>query len=350
MRSDQPNLTVHLSAWASAAGVLAIVSVVAYSWRLDEPTTATATGLVLAAAGTISGALIGFIFGVPRVLTGEAVRGEHNGRRARSLIAANTNLEQISDWLTKILVGVGLTQFRALAGAAGRLFRSLGPAFGGGAGGTAFAGALLIYSAALGFVMGWLFSRLFLGQAMAQADRRSEALDLFEQADAAAQEGDTTTAQELRTQARELLEQTAGISDAYESIRSRLPSGQRRTAEMDGLVRRARALAPQLELTPQDVARMLRDGSDGQRVTALGLMQGAPNVANLDLALDVLEHPRSPFEQYHALVLLHEMFPALPFEQQSRVVVAVTGQRASMRRDASRSRIADQILGAHSRS
>jgi hypothetical protein len=64
----------------------------------------------------------------------------------------------------------------------------------------------------------------------------------------------------------------------------------------------------------------------------------------------LLEHPRSPFEQYHALRLLHQLFPTLAFEQQARVVAAVTSQRRSMGRDASRTWIADQILGASSAS
>jgi len=35
--------------------------------------------------------------------------------------SGNTNLEQISDWLTKILVGVGLTQLREIPGQVQRL-------------------------------------------------------------------------------------------------------------------------------------------------------------------------------------------------------------------------------------
>src|ERR1700730_13401118 len=45
---------------------------------------------------------VGFLFGVPRV----------GSTPASTRI--NTNLEQISDWLTKILVGVGLTQLHKL--------------------------------------------------------------------------------------------------------------------------------------------------------------------------------------------------------------------------------------------
>src|SRR5205085_11890184 len=42
--------------------------------------------------------------------------GETDAVETGPLQSVNTNLEQISDWLTKILVGVGLTQFGSLRG------------------------------------------------------------------------------------------------------------------------------------------------------------------------------------------------------------------------------------------
>ncbi|WP_156679196.1 hypothetical protein [Sphingomonas profundi] len=64
--------------------------------------------LLVGAAGFAVGGFIGFLFGVPRMRTSE---GEHDTRRAgTSQVVSNTNLEQLSDWLTKILVGVGLVQ------------------------------------------------------------------------------------------------------------------------------------------------------------------------------------------------------------------------------------------------
>src|SRR6266498_647278 len=56
-------------------------------------------GLAIAGAALMIGGFLGFLFGIPR--TGTVIESDVHG---------NTNLEQISDWLTKILVGVGLTQ------------------------------------------------------------------------------------------------------------------------------------------------------------------------------------------------------------------------------------------------
>jgi hypothetical protein len=51
----------------------------------------------------------------------------------------NTNLEQISDWLTKILVGVGLTQLGRVGGALDAIGVSVGPLLGDSAAASTFA-------------------------------------------------------------------------------------------------------------------------------------------------------------------------------------------------------------------
>ena len=56
----------------------------------------------------------------------------------------NTNLEQISDWLTKILVGVGLVQLGAIIDSLGDLADFLGPALGNDVTGPPFAVALVV--------------------------------------------------------------------------------------------------------------------------------------------------------------------------------------------------------------
>src|SRR4051794_33887578 len=72
-------------------------------------------------AAEACGGLLGLLFGVPRTIDPEG--GERKGA-ARVSYGANTNLEQISDWLTKILVGLGLTQLGPIRAAAGDLFAS----------------------------------------------------------------------------------------------------------------------------------------------------------------------------------------------------------------------------------
>jgi len=69
---------------------------------------------LLSGAAMIVGGLFGFVFGIPRSLasiSSAIAQQSGGGQPAQQFnVAANTNLEQISDWLTKVLVGVGLTQ------------------------------------------------------------------------------------------------------------------------------------------------------------------------------------------------------------------------------------------------
>jgi len=102
------------------------------------------TSGLLSGAALICGGLLGFVFGIPRVLTSSSPTvvvsrqdapnaqqagqpqpvaqqpgaqvppAQQNPVKATPTVAANTNLEQISDWLTKVLVGIGLTQIEKL--------------------------------------------------------------------------------------------------------------------------------------------------------------------------------------------------------------------------------------------
>lgn len=63
-----------------------------------------------AMAYCVGGFLIGFLFGIPKVLQAN----ETVAARANPQYRVNKNLEQISDWLTKIIVGLGLVQLRSV--------------------------------------------------------------------------------------------------------------------------------------------------------------------------------------------------------------------------------------------
>jgi hypothetical protein len=126
------------------------------------------------------GGLVGFLFGIPRTLslpsgdlTGDALSRDQLQYRV------NTNLEQISDWLTKILVGVGLAELHQLPGA----LRGTADYFAAAIGGRAavdlsgFVVALLVYFAIVGLMTGYLGTRVLLAPLFKLADTRAKPRD-----------------------------------------------------------------------------------------------------------------------------------------------------------------------------
>lgn len=131
-----------------------------------------ATSLLTASASFASGALLGFLFGIPRSLAASRQENDDDaaGAASRRLIEPNTNLEQISDWLTKILVGIGLVQLKQIGEGIGNLAEGLAPGLGGEPNGQAVAIALMVSFAITGFLCAYLFTRLRLQGAFALAD------------------------------------------------------------------------------------------------------------------------------------------------------------------------------------
>jgi CheY-like chemotaxis protein len=151
-----------------AAGI-GVVVLYALQGRSPAEVVAIATvGVMVAAASLALGGLVGFIFGIPRSLQAEprpASDQETTSDRTQPLsgsFAHNTSLEQISDWLTKILVGVGLTQLANAPSALAALGGFLAPGLGGFPSAQVFAAGLLIYYALDGFFLGYLWTRLNL--------------------------------------------------------------------------------------------------------------------------------------------------------------------------------------------
>lgn len=122
--------------------------------------------LLLGLAALVGGGLVGFLFGVPRRLQ----QTDMSKDPANPRYVGNTNLEQISDWLTKILVGVGLTQILQIPTQLERLAAFLAPALGNQPSSQVFALAILGYFAVAGFLIGYLTTRLLLGRAYEEAD------------------------------------------------------------------------------------------------------------------------------------------------------------------------------------
>jgi len=118
---------------------------------------AFSSAAMIFAASYLAGSLLGFLFGIPRAMSSDVVSNPED--RDRRLIA-NTNLEQISDWLTKIIVGATLVQLGNLARWFNGLTASLSSVFGNSsAQSKAMIGAIILYAAILGFFAAYIAAR-----------------------------------------------------------------------------------------------------------------------------------------------------------------------------------------------
>ncbi|HYW71589.1 MAG TPA: hypothetical protein VE961_11180 [Pyrinomonadaceae bacterium] len=119
-----------------------------------------AVSLLSSGSSLAVGLLVGFLFGIPRVVQ------QHGGLSSPPdmKLSANTNLEQISDWLTKIIVGVGLVQLGTLPGKLKALAGYFATAFGTPEGAVPGAAVLTIlgYFGIFGFLLGYLWARIYL--------------------------------------------------------------------------------------------------------------------------------------------------------------------------------------------
>jgi tetratricopeptide (TPR) repeat protein len=162
-RSGEEKQTSALKVVASSLIVPALLALLVYA--VITSSEAMAIGLLTAASAFAAGALVGFLFGIPRTVAQNAGTGAAaNDGIPKSLYSPNTNLEQISDWLTKILVGVGLVQLGQIGGGIDDL--AAGIEGGLGPNGHAVAVMLMISFAIAGFLSSYMYTRLRLQNAL----------------------------------------------------------------------------------------------------------------------------------------------------------------------------------------
>ena len=121
-------------------------------------------GGVILCSSAAAGAALGFLFSVPRVLSvgdaGKAPPEVAKGTPAIRLLGSNTNLERISEWLTTMIVGVGLSQITSISAHMGSFAQFLETH---STKALAAAGPfILIVGVVGGFVFLYLYTRLYL--------------------------------------------------------------------------------------------------------------------------------------------------------------------------------------------
>ncbi len=317
--------------------------------------------LMWAAACLVTGAFIGFLFCIPRVVKPKSEAASQDAAGAANSSSAsteddqeppdslrvNSNLVEISDWLTKIIVGLGLVNLKEIPERIENTARVL-------AGGLAqsptceakmacanyaFALALIVAFSVLGFLMGYLYTRLFLSGAFRRADsdavkkkNLSVAVDaeLMKAAAVPAPEPATTagtpaadavtpTAKPGTADARAVttaqLEAAARISSLpeagdpvivrrllkdyakqFDTLRSTLPTGTDRKRQMIQVLLKMRGLA----LSAWDqLAVFMASSSEGERLVAITMLQVKPDTTRVCWLIARLTTEK-PFLSYSA--------------------------------------------------
>lgn len=131
-------------------------------------------------AWVLVGYFVGFIFAIPRIVQSgnngvtsqdsSNTTGQPPKSPYRQLV--NQNLEQISDWLTKILVGLGLIELQQLPAHLERvatfMMKGINNSF------ISFAVAMIIFFFITGFFGGYLATRLYFAILFSKADQFGE--------------------------------------------------------------------------------------------------------------------------------------------------------------------------------
>jgi hypothetical protein len=332
-------------------------------------------GVLIACGALLSGALLGFLFGIPRAPTppeplfvraaaqqaGTTVPAAPQGDRppSRPALQVNTNLEQISDWLTKIIVGLGLIHLSQIDDGLRYLAAYFATAFGPIEGREAFTLSLLVSFSVSGFLLGYLLTRLFLTMAFTRVERgltqfeaAAEVNRLVQDAGnvmtpvpspgaggaatplppvtgaptpaagAAAAAAPATAAapgshpgvlepqqiaaalrvEELASQLdpEDVRRQMLTLAKEYDLTRTAMVYSERRTVTLDAIVARMRVLCGAAQwMLPQ----LTRGGTSGERLAAIAILQSRPDARYLTWLVE-RQGREQPFLQYHAALAM----------------------------------------------
>lgn len=266
------------------------------------------------------GGAVGFLFGIPRVTVakgdtaatappaqagvsdaGAPPPGAKTGGGSGGGLRANTNLEEVSDWLTKIIVGLGLVHLTELQDIVADMAANAAAALVDKPTAThvSLGTALIVGFAIQGFFLGYLYTRMFLQGAFARSDddlqvsSRTAMQALVDQApvdkllppprdgqpDAPAEASLPSVQQQaLAEQVLQLaksdpaapVEKMQALARDYERIRASMESGAERTQKMNDVVGRMTLLALGAE---GQIERLASSSQPGDRLAAVVILK-----------------------------------------------------------------------------
>jgi hypothetical protein len=371
-------------AMLSALGMSGLVLLMA-GWKANAIGPIMLWGIASVAAG----AAVGFLFGIPRVgRLGSAAKpapasppattaptattqrrdaptGAGNGD-SDSALRPNTNLEEVSDWLTKIIVGLGLVNLKDLQGLVASTAANAAAAISArpSPGDVSIATAMIVGLSIEGFFGGYIYTRLFLQGAFARSDNqlsfaRSDIESVLARAPveqftnddkgsmpSTAQVKAATEVERLASRdPRAAIEKMEELAREYEQARSSLPSSEDRTHRMADVVGRMTVIA--LGAVSQ-LARFSASARPGERLAAVVILKlRFDGNYSKWLADRLVDDP--PFIGFHAASALLAGSRLLGGSQLETLRAAVAAsakilQEKGWNNDPSRDKLIDQIL------
>jgi hypothetical protein len=116
----------HITTWLAFLGIAAPVggtawiAVYAFSTQGSHPTY-LGVGVLASLAAFVAGCFVGFLLGIPRAVSSGELRQNQSAAAGSSGLGGSSNLAEISDWLTKLVLGAGLVELTRLGGPVARL-------------------------------------------------------------------------------------------------------------------------------------------------------------------------------------------------------------------------------------
>jgi hypothetical protein len=368
----------------SALGISGVVALLA-----GLGTHAIGPILLWSIASVASGAATGFLFGIPRVARQEpppkstqadrkpagqlpdARKEEGNPSAVKGApepaLRPNTNLEEVSDWLTKIIVGLGLVHLKDLQAIVASTAANAAAAIAAQPTAThvSIATALIVGFAIEGFFGGYIYTRLFLQGAFARSDNqllqiaRSDIESVLARAPSNVSGADdqeslpspaqvkaaTEVARLASDDPRAAIEKMVELAREYEQVRISMPSGQERTRRMTDVVGRMTVIALGAETL---LPRLSASAQPGDRLAAVVILKLRFNPAYSKWLADRLveDPPFIGFQAANALLAGSRLLGGAQLETLQAAVAEAskTLQEKGWNNDPGRDRLIAQIL------
>lgn len=138
--------------------LIGMVGIIIYAYqdyltKTDHIYSTMATLFFVSGAIFTSSSLIGFLFGIPRTTVID------ESEKSKSRYIGNDNLLQVSDWITKIILGLGLTQIHQIPSMLRKGAKFIMEST--QVSNEAYIILVTVYFACLGFLFGYLWTRLY---------------------------------------------------------------------------------------------------------------------------------------------------------------------------------------------